>query len=82
MIIGVAIKQNGITYTLPAPNRHNHVIKMIVGEYNIKLTESEQGFYKECGEFLNRKDALKYAYECEQILTSAHPQKLFSKDLW
>jgi len=52
-ITHVAIKYNGVVYSLPAPNRHHNVIRLIGGVYGSDI----QGFLDEEGVFLNRREA-------------------------
>lgn len=86
-ITHVAIKFQGTTYSLPAPNRHHHVIRLIVdttGVSNVSVYPDEQGFLDETGRFLTRKQALISALQNNQV---KDPSKvmlgmLFSEDLW
>ncbi len=90
MITHVAIRFEGIVYSLPAPNRHHDVIRKIVEETGVKFvyrnpdTDDDQGFLDDTGRFLNRKQALIHALMNDQV---KHPSKvrlnmLFSEDLW
>lgn len=83
MIIGVAIKQNGIVFKLPKPNRHHNVIRYMVEEMGLpKPIKGEQGFYNENGVFINREQALLHVLVNGQISKSQHSIELFSEDLW
>ena len=45
----------------------------------------EQGFLTDKGEFLDRREAADYAYECGQLMETAEEPRidvLFSEDLW
>lgn len=77
-IIKVAIKYNGTVYSLPEPNRHHHVIRMIGG---IKGSDT-QGFLTDTGEFLTRKEAYQLALTNGQLNRVPGGYELFSEDLW
>jgi hypothetical protein len=99
MITHVAIKDvNGQVWSLPKPNRHGDVIKLIKQEKNAQylLSKHISGFLNNTGVFLTRRDAWYEAHKCNQILPpynpidpsqragepSNHPSDLFSEDLW
>ena len=42
----------------------------------------EQGFITNTGTFLNRRDALSHAMECNQVRYPENQNELFSEDLW
>ena len=74
-----------IVYTLPAPARHHHVIKLIVdsvGKY--KPAKEDQGFITDGGKFVTRKQAAILALACGQVKRLIEPStgELFSEDLW
>jgi len=82
-ITHVAIKYNGTTYSLPSPNRHHNVIRMIGGVYG----NDTQGFLDDSGEFLTRKEAYVLAVQNGQINRLKGDQyyqgeELYSEDLW
>lgn len=83
MISGVAFKQDetDIVFSLPAPNRHHHIIREMV-KIGENPRKGVQGFVTNHGDFLDREEALKYAYEHDLILLSDDPSELFSEDLW
>jgi hypothetical protein len=82
-ITHVAIKYANKVFSLPAPNRHHDVIRMIGGISGPDV----QGFLDANGVFLNRKQAFEVATQTGQIKrpdtsgTYQGPQ-LFSEDLW
>jgi hypothetical protein len=93
VIIGVAFRlPDGRLRVLPRPARHCHYSR----EYNDEARKAgyfapwegwggglagiEQGFVDDAGNFLNRKDAAKHAYECGQIPELA--LTLYSEDVW
>lgn len=79
-ITHVAIRYAGKTYSLPKPNRHHHVIRMIGGISGPDI----QGFLDDSGVFLNRADALEVALRAGQVLDidNVRAGRLFSEDLW
>ena len=82
-ITHVAIKYANKVFSLPAPNRHHDVIRMIDGISGPDV----QGFLDANGVFLNRKQAFEVATQTGQIKrpdTSGTYQgpELFSEDLW
>lgn len=84
MITHVAISHNGIIYSLPKPNRHHHVIAMMINEFGIKPPCSgEQGFVNDKGIFLDRVEAGKEAIAAGQTQKLQWTENLlFSEDLW
>lgn len=85
MITHVAIIYEGKTYSLPKPNRHHHIIRMIYEENGIGIDgEDIQGFLDDSGAFLGRKKALEHALKHNQVLDpkSIRAGILFSEDLW
>ena len=84
-ITHVAILFQDKVYSLPPPNRHHDVIRLIVEETGVNQVHGEeQGFLDESGRFLRRKAALVSALLHDQV---KDPDKircgmLFSEDLW
>lgn len=86
-ITHVAIRFQGVIYSLPAPNRHHHVIRHIVettGAKSVDSREEDQGFLDESGRYLTRKQALYSARVNNQIKpgTVIRLNQLFSEDVW
>lgn len=84
-ITHVAIKFRGETYSLPEPNRHHHVIKLIADTLKItRIDKHEEGFLDEAGLFLDRKQALARALHTNQVKNpnDIRAGQLFSEDLW
>ena len=87
-ITHAAIQYDGKTYSLPAPNRHHHVIRMIAKENGVGIRGPDtQGFLDSDGEFLNRRDGMKLAISNGQLNRDADPKHyqgddLYSEDLW
>lgn len=78
MIVASAILKDGKIYT---GHRHHNILNDAVPLGSLK--NGEQGFVTESGEFLNRKDAAKYALDCGQIKElKFNSKELFSEDLW
>jgi hypothetical protein len=82
-IVAAAIKYDGVPYALPAPARHNHVIKAVsefVTEANWPV-DQEQGFMTSSGRFVNRHIAMRIAIQAKQLPKGARPW-LASEDIW
>lgn len=87
-IVSAAVLHNGIIHSMPAPNRHHHIVHAMNGEREkeglLLLAFGEQGFIDANGNFLDREKAAKVAEFWSQIkggkLISA--PKLYSEDLW
>lgn len=87
-ITHVAIRFQGKTHSLPAPNRHHDVIRMIVettGVSHVDAREDDQGFLLDGELYCRRKPALRVALangQCSPDALGAKLGKLFSEDLW
>jgi hypothetical protein len=59
-ITHVAIRFRGKVWSLPAPNRHHDVIRLIAEETGVESVDGgcTQGFLDSAGRYLNRKEAL------------------------
>jgi len=88
MITHVAIRFNGVIYSLPKPNRHHHVIRHIVETTDSKTVDAhgdDQGFLDDNGVYHTRESALKIAILSGQIKPDALGIKLgelYSEDVW
>lgn len=84
MITHVAIKYQGEIYSLPAPNRHHHVIAMIAHEVDHAVGANEQGFLDDQSSFLDRVQALEHALLNNQVkdVNDIRAGQLFSEDVW
>jgi hypothetical protein len=98
VITHVAIKDvNSRVWSLPSPNRHGDVFRLIQAEGDPSLLlEQVQGFLNDSGEFLTRLEAWHEAYRCGQVLGAYNPVNpsqrsgeprtevgpLFSEDIW
>lgn len=82
-VVGVAIRIDGVTYSLPAPCRHHHVIWMLAAQGHDLPISGEQGFVLDDGYFVRRKPALSIARRAGQVLRETAPAHgLFSEDVW
>lgn len=86
-ITHVAIRFEGVTYSLPAPNRHHNVIRHIVdttGATHVDSHDEDQGFLDASGRYLNRRQALVSALLNEQVKdpSKVRCEMLFSEDVW
>lgn len=82
-IIGVAIKHGDLVITLPAPNRHNHVMDYMKQTLHLwPPFDGEQGFYTNDGIFLNRSEAFEYAQRTKQCTRREHAGPFTSEELW
>lgn len=88
MITHVAIRFQGKVWSLPAPNRHHDVIRLIVAETGVKTVdarEDDQGFLINGEQYARRKPALRIALQagqCKADCLGARLGKLFSEDVW
>ncbi len=88
MITHVAIRFQGKVYSLPAPNRHHDVIRLIVDQTGVKTVDAcddDQGFLIDGKRYCRRKPALRHAQECGQLKPGTlGPKlgKLCSEDVW
>lgn len=87
-ITHVAVNYAGTVYSLPAPNRHHHVIRMIAAENGVGIQGPDvQGFLDNNSTFLNRREAYTLAKANGQIIRNSDPKlyqgdELYSEDLW
>lgn len=86
-ITHVAIRFEGMIYSLPAPNRHHDVIMHLSNTLNVSyidVFEDDKGFLDASGQYLTRKQAYYWAKDNNQILNlkKAMPGHLTSEDLW
>ena len=84
-ITHVAIRFQGTVYSLPPPNRHHHIIRLIVDTTGVPSVDNdEQGFLDATGRFLSRRQALVSARLHGQLKDpdNIRAGRLFSEDLW
>lgn len=77
-ITHVAVRYKDKVYSLPAPNRHHDVIRLIDEED----VQGIQGFLTDKGKFLNRTNALSVALKAGQLKDPAKLGQLYSEDIW
>jgi hypothetical protein len=87
LITHVAIRFQGKVWSLPKPNRHHDVIRMIAeqtGVDHVGASGDDQGFLDATGRYLRRCPALHLAHMNGQVKEGAsiHGRLLFSEDLW
>lgn len=88
LITHVAIRFRDKVWSLPAPNRHNDVIRLIVAETGVSYVDArddDQGFLVDGVDFCRRKPALRIAQQCGQLKPDTlGPRlgKLYSEDVW
>lgn len=83
MITHVAIRYNGIHYSMRGPYRHHDVIRMIAKENGVGIAGPDvQGFLDHTGRFLTRKQAMNHALACGQVTGRQRMEELYSEDLW
>ncbi len=83
----VAIRFQGKIWSLPAPYRHHHIIRVIImldpDVTHVDTSQSDQGFLDSSGRFLNRKQALVNAELNGQIKNGKLIGSILtSEDLW
>ncbi len=87
-ITHVAIRFQGRVWSLPAPNRHHDVIRLIVAETGVATVDAygdDQGFLIDGERYCRRKSALRIARECGQLKPGGVGERrgeLYSEDVW
>lgn len=85
-ITHVAIRHGGKVWSLPAPNRHHHVLRLIVEATGVKYVDArdpDQGFLDSQGNYLDRVRALAVARAAGQLITYREVHdRLYSENLW
>jgi len=87
-ITHVAIRFQGKIWSLPAPNRHNDVIRLIVRETGVKYVDArddDQGFLIDGELWCRRKPALRIALaagQCKPDTLGPKLGALYSEDVW
>lgn len=86
-ITHVAIRYKGKVWSLPPPNRHHNVIRLIAdetGDTHIDAHGENQGFVDADGRYLTRARALVSALCNKQVLdeNDIRGGQLYSEDLW
>lgn len=83
IIVSVAVRWNGLIFSLPSPHRHHHVChKMYESGLPIDA-QRDQGFLTSTGRYVDREEGCIIATKANQIIKKTHPlYELFSEDLW
>lgn len=81
-IIAAAIRQYGLTVSLPAPARHGDILKPLHIATDILVIPDDQGFLTSAGRFVGRIEAGDIARNAGQIKKLSWPPYLYSEDLW
>lgn len=85
-ITHVAIRFDGIVWSMERPYRHHHVIRTIVeatGRRYVDAAERAQGFLDSAGRFLDRFEALEVARAAGQLREDVPVQdRLYSENVW
>lgn len=91
MIVSAAVRYSykdeiGLTIEQIMPVHRHKDCDIILKQLDIKDYAIEtEGFFTERGEFLDRRTAADYAYECGQLVETAEESRidrLMSEDLW
>lgn len=91
MITHVAIRFQDRIWSLPKPNRHHHVIRLIADETGVTSVDAyldDQGFLDDQGNYLTREEAFAHAAKAGQLVELMKPENrrnlalLFSEDVW
>jgi hypothetical protein len=81
----VAIMYEGKLWSLPRPNRHHNIIRVIAACNGVGIKgPNVQGFLTDQGRFVDRKEALQIALAAGQVLNpdDVRGARLYSEDLW
>lgn len=76
-VIAAAVMVDGKVYR---GTRHGECIKIAVLNGAKRVNQDQQGFLTDSGEYVNREDAARLAFQCGQIATPK--RKLYSEDVW
>jgi hypothetical protein len=85
-ITHVAIRFEGCEYSLPSPNRHHDVIRLIVDVMGVEYVDAhgdDQGFLDAEGRYLTRAQAMVNASLHDQLRADRPVYyELYSENLW
>lgn len=88
-ITNVAVIHNGTLYSLPEPNRHHNVLRLIYACTGYPVWDTDEGFLDKDGDFIDRKEAMEIVIDSKQPLREYKHKGfcspnigLFSEDLW
>lgn len=85
-IVSAAVCYQGVIFSLPAPNRHHHILHAMNAMGLPNSSHKEQGFLTDEGQYIDRLGALEIAQAADQIIPNetgilSHIG-LFTEDLW
>lgn len=82
-VVAAAITYEGVTFSAPAPARHNDVLRKVYALNNGAAIGCDQGFLLDDGRFVTRTAAKALVKRNGQTtIADTHPSELFSEDLW
>lgn len=86
-ITHVALKYKGRVHAMPRPCRHHHIFNEMYEKYGIEhVSNEEQGFLDDKGQFINRREGLILARINGQLKPRQPGQydgdELYSEDIW
>lgn len=83
VVAAAILGEDGQPYSLPAPNRHGHIIHWMVTKLGHRRPiQGVQGFVLDDGTFVGRKTAARLALSNGQCEKLTAPPRLYSEDLW
>lgn len=85
-IVAVAIRRDGLIYSIERPARHHHVmaaVDLAHGAHHDVFLPDEQGFLTSAGRYVGRFEARDIARNAKQLLDrAAKLPELYSEDVW
>ena len=83
MIKRVAVRLGKRVFVGADGKRHDSVITEMILVHELSVADSVNGFIDDKGNFLNRREAAKHAFECGQLPNDKTcPEAIMSEDLW
>ena len=83
MIKRVAVRLGKRVFVGAYGKRHDSVIREIIMVHELSVEDTVNGFIDDKGNFLDRKEAAKHAFECGQLPNDKKcPEVIISEDLW
>lgn len=82
-IVAAAIMYGTQVVSMPAPNRHHHILHKVFNDAGGKYIRADvQGFLTNAGRFVDRTEALMIATKANQVKGSIIGAELYSENLW
>lgn len=83
-LVRAALLHDGKIWSVPAPGRHHHVIRLMADAGLGPEAQRHQGFMTDTGRYVDRREGLKIAEAANQIIrrTGNADDQLYSEDLW